>query len=41
MKRAHWISAGGFAVLATTALYAGQAQMQGERQAPGANIVVT
>ena len=41
MKRAHWISAGGFAVLATTALYAGQAQMQGERQAPGGNIVVT
>ena len=33
MKPAHWISAGGLAVLATTALYAGQAQLQSGRQA--------
>ncbi len=35
MKLSHWIPAGGFAVLATTALYAGQAQ----RPAPGGDIV--
>lgn len=33
MKLSHWIPAGGLAVLATTALYAGQARMAGQTQA--------
>ncbi len=33
MKLSHWIPAGGLAVLATTALYAGQGRMAGQTQA--------